>query len=139
LGARGEYPVTITALAAQTIRKCSVLLKRFANEKGSIMNRLRRTSSWLAWSLCLVLSNAFGQGAGNCVTAQQNATTSATLSRNLVQADQDRTEAQATMRKCEARYSHTGCGREVDQFNLADLDYRQAQQAVNTNLASLCR
>lgn len=103
------------------------------------MNRPHWKERWLGGVLCLVLLNAFGQGAANCVTAQQNAANSEMLSRNVIQAEQDRLEAQATMRKCQARYTHTGCGREVDQFSLADENYRQAEQAADANRASLCR
>lgn len=114
-------------------------LKRFASKKGDIMNCLHRKMRWLGWLLGLVLSNALAQGAANCVTAQQNAANSAMLSGNLTQAEQNRLEAQATMRKCLARYSHIGCGREVDQFNLADQNYWRAERAVDENRATLCR
>ncbi len=101
------------------------------------MNRMHWKSAWLGLSLCLALSSAHGQP--GCVTPQQNAVAAEQLSRNYTQANQNRLEAQATMRKCQARQSQGArCGREIDQFNLADVNYRNAAQAIAANRSSLC-
>ncbi|CAD6519603.1 hypothetical protein LMG27952_01170 [Paraburkholderia hiiakae] len=109
---------------------------------------MRRKSTWLGWSLCLVAMHAFGQTqAGStapCATPRQHAATEARVTaitqgfdayrigNDYSSADNQRLQALATVRRCQTRSSSDRCSRELQQYTIADQQYRYAAQSMDS-------
>jgi len=109
---------------------------------------MRRTSPWLGLSLCLVVTHAFGQtqsGASPpCATPRQHAATEARVAaitqgfdahrigNDYASADNQRLQALVTVRRCQS-HSSSGdrCSRELQQYTIADQQYRYASQIMD--------
>lgn len=109
---------------------------------------MRRKSTWLGWSLCLVAMHAFGQTQSGsnapCATPRQHAVTEARVAaitqgfdayrigNDYASADNQRIQALATVRRCQTRSSSDRCSRELQQYTIADQQYRYAAQNMDS-------
>ncbi|MGF6970719.1 hypothetical protein OKW43_007814 [Paraburkholderia sp. WC7.3g] len=109
------------------------------------MTNKRFDTSCMLIGVCLLLavSNACAQSTA-CVSAQQHAESEARitamtqgfdparLGHNLSDAGQQRMDALDAVKKCQSgAVLGMGCGREIDLYNLADEEYKNATQAID--------
>ncbi|CAG9274966.1 hypothetical protein C7402_12961 [Paraburkholderia unamae] len=118
---------------------------------------MQRKYSWPVLLLCLVAAQAFGQARNTypCATPRQHADSEARIAAitrgfdsqrigsDYASADNQRLQALVTIRRCQTSSpSGMRCSRELEQYTIADQQYRYAAQnmdAYNTAAATQAR